>query len=553
MKHAGLLPAWKLWANPLIRRYIRARLRPQMLAVWVLLTLLVVGFIYLLVRTGGMYRGGLLDVDAERLPLTGLMIMQSIILFFLGTGQVAGGITAEADEGVLDYQRLTPMTPLAKALGYLFGLPIREWLMFAATLPFTAWCLWRGQVPFSAWGSIYVVIVSSAVLYHLTGLTAGLVVKNRRWAFLLSMGIIVLLYTLLPQVSKFGLIFFQYVTLWPVEAEQRMHFWPREAGGILKLAAALTPKVKLFNLEFSELVFTLFCQAGMGLTLLAMVWRRWRSTECHLLGKAWALGLFIWMQVLLLGNALPLIETGRVFPSLNVQRAFRGIPLSTWQPGLEEALGVVCIYGLVTMLLVLAFTLMITPALETQLRGRRRACKLNLHTVPRWSDAASSLPVTLAMSVFGALAWHTFAQALIPSKWFPGHVFPAWTLPVMAGVMLNATLLFQAVQEGWGKKRMFLVLILLGVVPAMAAAVIGMASNKMLPLTTWLAAASPLSGPVGAPLVTATGTDFPTEIARAIPRAFGFWQACLALTMIWLLVRLRSLHRERQAKVTAEG
>ncbi len=51
----------------------------------------------------------------------------------------------------------------------------------AVALPFTAWCLWRGQVPFSAWSPVYVVMITSAVLYHLTGLTAGLVVKNRRW------------------------------------------------------------------------------------------------------------------------------------------------------------------------------------------------------------------------------------------------------------------------------------------------------------------------------------------------------------------------------------
>ncbi len=553
MKQAAPMPAWKLWQNPLIRRYIRARLRPQMLAVWVLLTMLLAGFFFFMFRTGAMHRSSLLVVDAERMPLPALLVIQSIILFFLGTGQVAGGITADADEGTLDYQRLTPMTPLAKALGYLFGLPIREWVMFASTLPFVAWCLWRGQVPFSAWGSIYLVMITSAVLYHLTGLTAGLVAKNRRWAFLLSMGIIVLLYTVLPQVSNFGLIFFEYVTLWPVVDEQVMYLIPREAGSMVRLAAVLSPKVKLFNLEFSELFFTLFCQAGMGLTLLAMVWRRWRSTECHLLGKAWALGLFVWMQILLLGNALPLIETGRVFPSLNFQRMIRGPMNKTWQPVYEESVLVVGIYGLVTLLLVLALAFMITPDLDTQLRGRRRARKLSLPVVPRWSDAASALPVTLAMSLLGVSAWYTFAQAMIPSQWFPGHVFQAWALPVMLGVMLNATLLFQVTQEGWGKKRLFLVFILLGLVPPMTGAVIGMISDEMLPLTTWLSAISPLSGPIVTPSVTATGTDFPTQIARAIPRSFGFWQACLTITVIWLLTRLRALHQERSEKVKEEG
>ena len=50
-------------------------------------------------------------------------------------------MTAERDEGVIDYQRLIPMSPLSKVLGYLFGLPVREYVMFLATLPFTGWAL----------------------------------------------------------------------------------------------------------------------------------------------------------------------------------------------------------------------------------------------------------------------------------------------------------------------------------------------------------------------------------------------------------------------------
>lgn len=40
-----------------------------------------------------------------------------------------------------------------------------------------------------------------------------------------------------------------------------------------------------------------------------------------------------------------------------------------------------------------------------------------------------------------------------------------------------------------------------------------------------LSAISPLSGPIVTPTVAATGTDLPAQIARAVPRSFGFWQA----------------------------
>ena len=73
--------------------------------------------------------------------------------------------------------------------------------------------------------------------------------------------------------------------------------------------------MKFFNLDFSEAVFTVFSQGGLILTFVVMLCRKWRRTESHLLGKLWATGFFIWIQILLLGNALPLIEPGNLFPS----------------------------------------------------------------------------------------------------------------------------------------------------------------------------------------------------------------------------------------------
>ena len=538
-------------SNPIIRRYCRARLRPQALMVWLLITVLFSGFCFFMIRAGGMYRGKMLDVDAERLPLTTLLAIQAVILFFLGTGQTAGGITGEADEGVLEYQRLSPMSPLAKVIGYWIGLPIREWLMFACTLPFTAWCLWRGQVPFRAWASVYLIFITSALLYHLTGLTAGMVVRNRRWAFLMSMGIIVMLYTVLPQVSKLGLIFFDYITVWPVLTEQMPHFVPRNVGKVVQIVNQLTPSVKFFNLEFDELVFTLFCQGGVMLTLVTMVWRRWQSVESHLLGKGFALGLFAWMQTLLLGNALPLIDSGKLFLSRRIARSFgNGFPET--DPKVEEGITVIGVYGLATMLIALMLTSIITPSIDTQLRGLRRARKLGNTGVPRWSDAATALPVAFAMVVVGAGAWFIFGQTLMESKWFPGHALPWFAALAFALTLINAVLGFHSLKEGWSTRALFVAVICLGIVPPMIGAVLGMISDHLMTWTTWLSAMSPASGPPLAPAVLVPGGDLPTGIARAVPRAFWFWQSISLLAVGWLLVRLRAQHRQRRDQVAGE-
>jgi ABC-type transport system involved in multi-copper enzyme maturation permease subunit len=218
--------AWNIWANPIFRRYCQSRLRVRGLGISMLITVLIAGFMAAMTNAIGV-RIQQDPVDSARITLFGLLFFQGFILFILGTAQVAGGMTAERDEGVIDYQRLIPMTPLAKVVGYLFGLPIREYVAFAVTLPFTAWSLWAGEVEWQVWLRLYAVVLSSTLLYHFTGLVTGTVVRNRRWAFLISIGLVFCLYTVVPQMAKFGLVFFKYLTITPVFEESLPGLLPR--------------------------------------------------------------------------------------------------------------------------------------------------------------------------------------------------------------------------------------------------------------------------------------------------------------------------------------
>lgn len=539
---------WKLWANPIIRRYARSRLRVQGLGIGLILTLMAAGFLFFSTRTLALYRGNMPEIDAERVPLLPLMVLQALILFFLGTGQVAGGMTGEADEGVLDYQRLTPLSPLTKVLGYLLGLPLREYALFAGTLPFTAWGLWRGQVPFSAWASVYLVLLSSTLLYHLTGLVAGTVVKNRRWAFLVSIAVVFGLYTVIPQMAKFGLTTFKYFTLWPVFEEQMSHFVPRDAGGIFRTVQRMTPEVRFFGLGFSETVFTLFSQAGLILTFVVMLWRRWRQPEAHLLGKAWAAGLMVWTQAMLLGNALPLIEPGLVFPSRELQR--RVFNARGWTPSVSEGMGMIGLYGLVALVLMLVLTLIVTPSLEDQVRGRRRARKLGLSRPPWFSDAATSFWCVLAMAVTGAAGWFVFARSLIGPAWYAGHSLPSHTPWTFGLVLLAGGLCFHALLERWGGRRVFQAVLFAGFAPIMVGATLGAASDRLLTASLWLIGLSPFAAPVFASQSLLSTADLPLAAARAIPPAFWFWQTLTALAALTLA---HGLWREKKARAAAEA
>lgn len=540
---------WEVWKNPIFRRYCQSRLRARPVGLAVLVTVLVCGFVVGMADSVGV-RTGLSPTDAARGAIIPLLVVQGVILFMLGTAQVAGGMTAERDEGVIDYQRLLPLTPLTKVAGYLFGLPVREYLMFAVSLPFTAWCLWVGAVDWQVWLPLYTALASSTLLYHLTGLLTGTVVRNRRWAFLVSIGLVFCLYTVIPQVAKFGLVFFKYLTVTPVFRESLPGLLPEAAGAMVKAGQRLLPTARFFNLDFSEVVFTLFSQGGLILAFVVMLCRRWRRAESHLLGKLWATGLFAWIQILLLGNALPLIDPGTLFPSREFGR-MTGINFE-WQPAAAEAVAMSGIYGAVTLVLLWVLGGIITPSLDHQVRGWRRARKQGRGALPRMSDESTAGLWVAGMALAGASGWVVFTRALVESRWFPGQVVPPLVAPCLVAVLLAAGLGFQALLEWKGGRIVGLVAILLGVVPLMVGSVLSVISESLYPAGVWLACMSPASLPFYASSALLPLAELPASLARAVPRAFAFWLVAALMATAWLQLNLWRHRRSiaRRAVVT---
>ena len=552
-RDSSLLPplrhsARAVWSNPIFRRYCQSRLRPRGAGVALLIVVLFAGFIVALSHSIGV-RKSVSPADAARYGIIPLLVLQGIILFIFGTAQAAGGMTAERDEGVIDYQRLIPMSPLSKVLGYLFGLPVREYVMFLATLPFTAWSLWRGEVAWTVWLPLYAVVFTSTLLYHFTGLVTGTVVKNRRWAFLASIGLVFCLYTIIPQMAKFGLVFFKYLTITPVFEESLPGLLPSAAAAGMKALQRLLPTVKFFDLDFSEAVFTAFSQGGLILTFIVMLCRKWRRHESHLLGKLGATGFFVWIQILLLGNALPLIYPGDLFPS----RAFnRMVWLKMdWKPHPMEAVSMSGIYGLVTLALLFVLAGLVTPTADNQRRGWRRARKQGAAALPFLADAATAFWFVFAMALAGAAGWYLFTRAVVESRWFPGHLVPLRTFGFFATVMLTGGLGFQSLLEAKGGRVLGLAAIFIGAVPIMVGAVLGSLNDRLMPAAAWLIGLSPMSMPFYAAGTLLTLAELPVQAARAIPRAFHFWLFVSALATAWLLLHLWSTRRAMARAVFA--
>lgn len=531
-------PAWRLWDNPVFLRYCRSRLRMKGLLPGLLLTVIFSAFAFLIApmsseRMEESQRAWLqsremreMQRDVERrarqdlqhldpnirkmmelelrrqreyaepkpaymhhrMALLPLLAIQALILFVIGTAQVAGGMTSERDDGMVDYQRLAPMTPLTKTLGYLAGLPVREWVMFAATLPFMGLTLWRGEVPFAAWGPVALIFFTSVVLYHLTGLVAGTVFKNRRWAFLVCMVSIFLLYFLVPQGARFGLPFLRYMTMWPAMLESAW-ILPASFSEELREVAAHAPGVGInfFHWNLPDVGFTLLVQGSFILTLVVMVWRKWRQADSHLLSKAWALLVFGWLCVLPLGNALPGIVDGSLFPAQSLRRLLDGQPD---RPQLYEAFIICSIYGVLMLVLMVLLVLMLTPSRDTQTRGLRRAAKLSRPRAPLLSDEFSAFGMVMMLTIAGAASWTWFTRSVLGSDWFradPG--MPAFFL--FLAVLAPVTLGLHALLEARGGRWPFLAVVFCGVVPLLAAMVVAAASRRSPAAATATAGASP--------------------------------------------------------------
>ena len=595
-------PVWQLWNNPIFRRYTRSRLRPQGLSVAVIITLVIGGFIYLFVPAVNKrideqrqlrHLNDLRKLEKlsqaknpewenlarkvadwekpkvrppnfyERTPIFPLLVLQGIILFLFGTGQVAGGMTAESDEGSVDYQRLAPMSPLAKTLGYLLGLPVREYVMFLATLPLTALALWKGQVPWEAWLPVYGVFLFSVILYHLTGLVSGTVIRNKRWAFLLSMGLVFMLYTVVPQGARFGFPFVKYLTLWPVLVEHAQEIAPKSAQDLI-FATGMTPgsEVPFFNFLFSDLIFTLLVQGFFILAMVLMVWRKWCRAESHLLSKIWGLLVFVWIQVLIIGNAVPMAEDGDLFPSQNLQRTQvagkfmqemerRLIEILNNNPHLMEGAAITFVFAINLLLVIALLVIMMTPNADNQVRGLRRALRNRRGTAPRLSDESSALPAALVLIAAGTVAWYGFQRSILGSHWFTEIMAGAENPLLAAGrfflVLALTVLTFHAMLESKGGRRPFLAVIFIGIVPIMAAMIVQLGHREVSTTALWIAGISPFTQLAAAPeMMLPDSFQFPEPYHDQVRTIFNWWCAGMVLALIWSWRGLAGVWRERR-------
>jgi len=157
--------------NPILVKHVRSRLRKQPLAVAIVVVLV---FCLCIVWAG--YQ---LQTFATGQAFGLLFALQTIILVVMGATQVGSAVGAARASGILDFHRVSPLTPNELTLGFFFGAPIREYVLFACTLPFSLLCLAFGTPTLHGFVQLMVLLIAAAWVFHGLALLNALLAKAR--------------------------------------------------------------------------------------------------------------------------------------------------------------------------------------------------------------------------------------------------------------------------------------------------------------------------------------------------------------------------------------
>ena len=547
--------------NPLIVKGIRENLRPKHLIAAGLFSLIVCSTIYLTSYLEGSEGKYSKDpetntwVQAESSPVNGarnaftfLLALQGFYLMFLGTGRVASITAEERESGLLDYQRMTPMNPLSKIIGYIFGIPTREYYMFLFTLPFLGHAILVGKLP---WGNIiqlYSVFFCSVILYHLTAHAVGLVVPKPRAASWVSRIVVLGLYVVLPGLGQTGISFLSFLTIlptyfgkiFPLLNDQGV----QNVGRLKSKLVDFWQDVPFFDFAISPTTFTFLMQGLLILILLVTGHRKWRNQALPSLSKPSALLIYSIFQFLLLGCLWTFFDKGEASGLI-------GQELSAHQfSGKEEKiLGLILVIGIffsLSLLFILCLINICCPNQHLYLKGIQRISKFNLARIPRMADEGSGLVLMLVLSIITLFTYSVLIKlALHSDAWELNSSFLSLCL-IPASTLLLAVIYLQASREQWFNLGFWGFVGLLWITPLLASLVLGVGwGEENIGLILKLLAINPLSIiPMHWVYEHAEIVKLPQEIAQNVNSAIQFGLLIAGIFAILLQSRLYFIRKK---------
>ena len=498
--------------NPLILKGIRENLRLKHLVAAGLFSLIVCSTLYLTAYLNG--SEGKWDRDpitndwvkSESSPVNGarnaftfLLALQGFYLMFLGTGRVASITAEERESGLLDYQRMTPMNPLSKIAGYIFGIPAREYYMFFFTLPFLGHAILVGKLPLANIIQLYSVFFCSVILYHLTAHAVGLVVPKPRAASWVSRIVVLGLYVVLPGLGQAGISFLSFLTILPTYFGKILPILQRE--GIEQISrmdyksnfVEFWQDVPFFDLTISPTTFTFLMQGLLILTLLVTGYRKWKNQSLPALSKASAFVIFFIFQFLLLGCLWTFFDKGEASGLIGQEfsaNSFKGRE--------DNMIGglilVISIFFSLSLLFILCLVNICCPNRHLYLKGIQRVAKFNLPRIPRTADESSGLGIVLILGLITLFTYSALIHLALNSDfWVLGSSFLSLCI-IPAAILFLTICYLQASREQWFNLGFWGFIGLSWITPLLASLVLGVGwGEENLGVILKLLAINPLS------------------------------------------------------------
>ena len=550
--------------NPLIRKGIRENLRLKHLVAAGLFSLIVCSTLYLTAYLNGSEgrwvqdpvtkewgKGESSPVNGARNAFTFLLALQGFYLMFLGTGRVASITAEERESGLLDYQRMTPMNPLSKIAGYIFGIPAREYYMFFFTLPFLGHAILVGKLPLANIIQLYSVFFCSVILYHLTAHAVGLVVPKPRAASWVSRIVVLGLYVVLPGLGQAGISFLSFLTILPTYFGKILPILQRE--GIEQTSrmdyksnfVEFWQDVPFFDLTISPTTFTFLMQGLLILTLLVTGYRKWKNQSLPALSKASAFVIFFIFQFLLLGCLWTFFDKGEASGLIGQEfsaNSFKGRE--------DNMIGglilVISIFFFLSLLFILCLVNICCPNRHLYLKGIQRVAKFNLPRIPRTADESSGLGIVLILGLITLFTYSALIHLALNSDfWVLGSSFLSLCIIPAATLFLTICYL-QASREQWFNLGFWGFIGLSWITPLLASLVLGVGwGEENIGVILKLLAINPLSIiPIHWISENSEMIGLPQNLSQDFNSAIWFGLLIAGLFAIILQVRLFYLRKK---------
>ena len=405
--------------NPIFVKHARSRLRTQSL----MTAIVVVQALCLCIVWAGYQLGSL----ASGRTFSLLYLLQIVILIVMGGAQVGTALGNSRASGILDFHRVSPLSASALSLGFFFGAPIREYVLFATTLPYAVLCVAFDQPyphEFIQW---MILLIVTAWVFHGLALLHGLVSKPRTS----SRGVV-------------GLVVFIFVVL------SNFIFSIRRIG----VGVDLWARWSFYGKDLPWLAVVVMHEAVLLFFIYLGSTRRMASERSHLLSKPQAAAAMAALALLLMGDA--------------------------WKHEANPVFMLTVLYVPVVTAVVLI--MMVTPSKAEFIKGLWRAHKQGRSRLSSWDDLSLNR-VFLAIACAVVLITTTFAWDVVSPLTIPiyGSDLRGYPMGIATGVLVVgyfglAMQYFNLRFENRGTMYFGLFLFLAWLLPLVGGTIVSMAS-----------------------------------------------------------------------------